>query len=1179
MEALFLKLVNMSITASWLVLAIIVVRLIFKKAPKWILCLLWGLVAVRLICPFSIESAMSLIPSAEPLPQEIIYTAEPQIHSGVTVIDNAVNPVLESSMTPAELTSANPTQIWSFILSQVWILGMVLMFAYTLVSYLLLKRKVATAIPLVKGIKQSEYVDSPFVLGIIRPVIYLPFSMEEGDMAYVIAHEKAHIRRRDHWWKPFGFLLLSIYWFNPVLWMAYILLCRDIETACDEKVIKDMKLDDRRAYSTALLNCSIHRRSIAACPLAFGEMGVKARVKSVMNYKKPAFWVILIALIVSVVVAVCFMTNPEKDEEINSGYELIQSVSTQNGYSILNQESIKVNLVIEKDKLPEECFTLKGHTFEVKEVIPYQTNADNKLYLKHVGIDEKRSEYLRFTFAFQTDSLEKGTLLLPYHVEENGFICNVEVNRGEAWDNQNTYEDAAYFEPVTNVEGFCVLVKKAICEAAGHHIAVMLNDMNHLSYEVREEKSPVTISAENVTPTGATILFHQDQSMIQGELICSHEFFIQQEVNGQWVDLPKAAGAEFPPQTYDIATLHHHGVDWEWMYGKLVAGHYRLGKVIPITTTSGVEPLYTTVYAEFTIDNVYAWFDFDADDPADRRLKAATVDLFGMEGTALSCDAPYNEIHLVNAEGMTSVISTDLMIRSAYLTDLTGDGIVEVCASVQKDAGMVIQAYDPSEEKLYELAGDDGSYFLTKKADRLCVLRKDIYWVTLDYGILGFSNDLLGGKKLEIQEIDSSLEALTKRISSVEVLNRRVVRLSRLQEIEKMMGFLESLKQQVKPAPGDVLQKAQEDTFNSILITIHYELGEKSVYFSEDYHLVWVYGSKEGFEIADPEPLKSYVNSLTNGVLRQETYGQAFATVDAPWDWCKYVTSASIESAKEHVCLYTYRNGNSFGSSSTNGVLSYDTLQQLLSILNQIPKGAFVKDKIVEKQSYHSLFVDQQSENTSVALVDGVNDLAVIFNYRDGKTTILLTDEMEKVSQIDGAYLEPTQLWSIQDQNLTAFMQEIFADPPVITYTIGAEYEWQDLMEFSADEFSLSLYLIEGWEHEYVQNRTSSGIRCRPEGITEGWIYFSFWSEGHVVKEENRFYLDGSWHGFPSKQSYPSSVSTPEGFNTSDAIWSYKAVYTDIGDYVIINDGADSWFMEYKDQIEDTISLSSFTVE
>ena len=1107
----------MSITASWLVLAIIAVRLLFRKTPKWILCLLWGLVAVRLICPFSIESALSLIPNPEPLPQDIIYTAHPQLQSGIVIIDNTVNPMLESSMTPIEPTSANPTQIWSFILSQIWILGMVLMLLYTVISYLLLKRKVATAIPLGKGIKQSEFVDSPFVLGIIRPVIYLPFGMEEADMAYVIAHEKAHIRRRDHWWKPLGFLLLSIYWFNPVLWVAYILLCRDIEAACDEKVIKDMKLDDRRAYSTALLNCSIHRRRIAACPLAFGETGVKARVKGIMNYRKPAFWIILIAMVTCIIISVCFLTDP-------TGMHLYEIDDSRN-YSDLFTNTEDITLIREGEEYP---------VYDTEELLKQL----DEVKVRKLTLNRSRSE--------DRDKTNR------IHLREKLYL-------NFSWDYTHVWIDN--------------LVKPT------YTYRVINPDQVRTIFETLAGVNRKLI-AHDVTPTSATVVCFPEDAYSEVDAIWDSRYWLEHWDGNAWNEV-KATGEKGMAEIdvnriLDEGEENKHYVDWTTSHGVLSGGKYRLGTKFYFLESD----ILRIFYAEFSIsNNVYAWFDFDADDPADRRLKDDTVDLFGMEGTALSCDVPYNEICLVNAEGMTPVISTDLMIRSAYLTDLTGDGIVEVCASVQKDAGMVIQVYDPSEERLYELAGDDGSYFLTKKADRLCVLRKDIYWITLDYGILGFSNERLGAKKLEMQEIDSSLEALTKRISFVEVLNRRVVSLSRLQEIEKMMGFLESLKQQVKPAPGDVLQKAQEDTFNSILITIHYELGEKSVYFSEDYHLVWVYGSKEGFEIADPEPLKSYVDSLTNGVLRQETYGQAFATVDAPWDWCKYVTSASIESAKEHVCLYTYRNGNSFGSSSTNGVLSYDTLQQLLSILNQIPKDAFVKDKIVEKQSYHSLFVDQQGENTSVALVDGVNDLAVIFNYRDGKTTMLLTDEMEKVSQIDSAYLEPTQLWSIQDQNLTAFMQEIFADPPVITYTIGAEYEWQDLMEFSADEFSLSLYLIEGWEHEYVQNRTSSGIRCRPEGITEGWIYFSFWPEGHVVKEENRFYLDGSWHGFPSKQSYPSSVSTPEGFNTSDAIWSYKAVYTDIGDYVIINDGADSWFMEYKDQIEDTISLSSFTVE
>ena len=291
------------------------------------------------------------------------------------------------------------------------------------------------------------------------------------------------------------------------------------------------------------------------------------------------------------------------------------------------------------------------------------------------------------------------------------------------------------------------------------------------------------------------------------------------------------------------------------------------------------------------------------------------------------------------------------------------------------------------------------------------------------------------------------------------------------------------------------------------------------------------------------------------------------------------MTSASIESAKAHVCLYVYRDGNTSGSSATSGVISYDTLQKLLSILNQIPKDAFVKDRIVEKQDYHGLFVDQQSENASVALVDGVNDLAVIVNYRDEKITMLLTDEMEKVSQIDPTYLEPTQLWTVEDQGLLAFMQELSEDPPVITYSVGAEYDWQDALQFKVDSFSLNLHLIEGWEHEYIQNRTSSGIRCRPEGVTEGWIYFSFWPNEYKPVEEDRYYFDGFYNDCLHRVSYPSSVSNEMGIDTRNAIWSYQ--YDDLvnGDYVIINDGADSWFLEYQDQIGDIITLSSFAVE
>ena len=310
MNELFLKIINMSISASWLVLAVLLLRFVLKKAPKWVNVLLWGIVAVRLAFPFSIESALSLIPSAETIPPNIGMNTTPTINSGIKAINNAVNPIISQSNTPMAGASVNPLQITIGIFEYIWIFGMIALALYTAISYWRLHRKVDTAVRYKDNIFQSENVKSPFVLGIIKPRIYLPFNMNGQDLEHVVAHEQAHIHRKDHWWKPFGFLLLTIHWFNPLVWLAYVLLCRDIELACDEKVIKELGNEQRADYTQALVACSVNRRMIAACPLAFGEVGVKDRVKSVMNYKKPAFWGVVLAVIVCVFVAVCFLTNP-----------------------------------------------------------------------------------------------------------------------------------------------------------------------------------------------------------------------------------------------------------------------------------------------------------------------------------------------------------------------------------------------------------------------------------------------------------------------------------------------------------------------------------------------------------------------------------------------------------------------------------------------------------------------------------------------------------------------------------------------------------------------------------------------------------------------------------------------------------------------------------------------------
>ena len=316
MAAVFLKLLNLSISASWLVLAVLVLRLISKRSPKWVNVLLWGIVALRLVLPFSIESALSLIPSAETVsPAAVQFAPAPTITSGVSIIDNAVNPSLSEHFAAVPTASVNPLYVWTEIAGWVWLIGLGAMLLYALVSYLRLRRRVSVSLPIQDHIYLCDAISSPFILGVVKPRIYLPSGLDEVQRQNVLAHEQAHLARRDHWWKPLGFALLAVYWFNPVLWLAYTLLCRDIELACDERVIRTMDKSAVKTYSTVLLACSMPRKAVITCPLAFGEVGVKERVRNALYYKKPAFWVVAASVAVCVVVAVCFLTNPPTDTD------------------------------------------------------------------------------------------------------------------------------------------------------------------------------------------------------------------------------------------------------------------------------------------------------------------------------------------------------------------------------------------------------------------------------------------------------------------------------------------------------------------------------------------------------------------------------------------------------------------------------------------------------------------------------------------------------------------------------------------------------------------------------------------------------------------------------------------------------------------------------------------------
>ena len=426
MTELFLEIINMSLSATCLVLAVLLLRFLLKKAPKWINVLLWGLVAFRLVCPFTPESSLSQIPESVSSGHMLSAWTDDYVGRHEIIFDNRAEyqTAVNAGLTPVSAEEgghyvvtapdkvSQPATIGSTlipVLSILWLTGMAAMLVYTLVSYWRLRARVRTAIRVKKDLYLSEYVSSPFVLGLFRPRIYLPYHMDDLDRFHVIAHERAHIRRRDHLWKPLGFLLLTVHWFNPAMWLSYILLCRDIELACDEKVIKELGAHQRADYSQALLHCSVTHRSIAACPLAFGEVGVRERVKNVLSYKKPAFWVILLSMLACAVLAVCFLTDPKLPEN-----GMLTNILTQTGYTIHAQSPTTFTTHIARKDLPDACFTEEGHTFAADDLVLYDQDGST-IFIRRICLDENPN-FVRITYEFAYDLPESGTALIPYRV-------------------------------------------------------------------------------------------------------------------------------------------------------------------------------------------------------------------------------------------------------------------------------------------------------------------------------------------------------------------------------------------------------------------------------------------------------------------------------------------------------------------------------------------------------------------------------------------------------------------------------------------------------------------------------------------------------------------------------------------------------------------------------------------
>lgn len=401
MENLFLKIFNMGLTAGWLILAVVILRFFLKKAPKWISCLMWALVAFKLICPFSVESAVSLIPSSEPLPEKIVTGYSFEVNTGIGIVDAPVNEYLGDHYYEGVTVPVGSGNRMMQLAGVIWASGAVLMLIYSLASYYRLYRITRVCVRLEKNIYRCDLIDTPFILGIIKPRIYLPSDMDEAQAAYVTAHEQAHIKRRDHWWKPAGFLLLSVYWFQPLCWVAYILLCRDIELACDEKVVGVLGEEGKKAYAEALLSSSVRQNMVAACPLAFGEVGVKERIKNVLHYKKPAFWVIAAAIFCCIIAAVCFLTSPKRENTENDRrYEIVRPYAEQyvrERYQAVQGSAADYDYTDWRIERLEHCYTYEG-------------------------LEEKNYEIYRLNYEFLSASPEKVELAGGMEMSEDGWV-------------------------------------------------------------------------------------------------------------------------------------------------------------------------------------------------------------------------------------------------------------------------------------------------------------------------------------------------------------------------------------------------------------------------------------------------------------------------------------------------------------------------------------------------------------------------------------------------------------------------------------------------------------------------------------------------------------------------------------------------------------------------------------
>ena len=385
LDKLFISVLNMNLIGSYAIVFVLIARLLLKKTPKIFSYALWGIVLFRLLCPVSFESVLSLMPTGKaPIPQDIIYNTAPQISTGVGIIDNSINHMLP--MQGNVVNSVNPIQIWLFIGTVIWIVGILAMLIYSIVAFVRLKRCLIAATPLKENIHLVDHISSPFVMGLFKSKIYLPSSLTDTEKDFIIAHEICHIRRFDHVTRLLGFAALAVHWFNPFVWVAFIVSGKDMEMSCDEAVMKKMNTDIRTEYSRSLLHFGAVKGMIHATPLAFGEGDTKNRVKNVLNYKKPAFWVVVVSIIAVVAIGMGLMANPKNNPILTPKNNEVTSISIE---QINEGESLGVIETADKNQIETMLKALQNTNKTMQESVNDSPKRDDYFQININGSNPK----------------------------------------------------------------------------------------------------------------------------------------------------------------------------------------------------------------------------------------------------------------------------------------------------------------------------------------------------------------------------------------------------------------------------------------------------------------------------------------------------------------------------------------------------------------------------------------------------------------------------------------------------------------------------------------------------------------------------------------------------------------------------------------------------------------------